>query len=64
MHSSTYIEKYLQSCKTYLNAQQWVEMHNAPIEELDVTLDKLCESHLIQRRWIRIYQGKTHVVHG
>jgi hypothetical protein len=37
-------------------------VHNIPIEELDVTLDKLCESHLVLRRWVRTYQSKTHVV--
>ena len=37
-------------------------MHNVPIEELDVTLDKLCESHLVLRPWVRTYQSKTHVV--
>jgi hypothetical protein len=59
--SSTYIEKCLQSCKC-LNAQLWDEGHNVPIEELDVTLDKLCESHLVLRRWVRTYQGKSHVL--
>ena len=59
--SSTYIEKCLQSCEC-LNAQLWDEVHNVPIEELDVTLDKLCESHLVLRRWVRTYQGKSHVL--
>ena len=37
-------------------------MHNVPIKKLDVTLDKLCESHFVLRRWIRTYQGKYHVL--
>ena len=37
-------------------------MHNVLIEKLDVTLDKLCENHLILRRWICTCQGITHVV--
>jgi len=37
------------------------EMYNFPIEELDVTLDKLYESHLAVWRWVRTHQGKTHV---
>ena len=60
--SLTYVEKCLQSCETCLNAQLWDEVHNVPIEELDVTLNKLCDSHLILQRWVCTYQGKTHVV--
>ena len=48
--SSTYVEKCLQSYETCLNAQLWNEVHNVPIEEFDVTLDKLCERHLVLRR--------------
>ena len=46
--SLIYVEKRLSSCEC-LNAQLWDEVHNVPIEELDVTLDKLCESHIILR---------------
>ena len=60
--SSTYVEKYLQSCKTCLNTQLWNEMHNVPIEELDAISDKLCEGHLVLRRWVHTYQSKSHIV--
>ena len=43
---STYVEKCLQSCECS-NVQLWDEVHNVPIEELDVTLDKLCERQLV-----------------
>lgn len=44
--SSTYVKRCLQFYESCLNAQVWDEMHNVPIKELDVTLDKFCKTTL------------------